>query len=59
MVKKVPTLSDKENEGIIDEYTEMTQLAFKQDVDIWHNKYRVDNPLFCLLYTSPSPRDQA
>ena len=41
------TLSDKENEGIIDEYTEMTQLAFKQDVDIWHNKYRVDNPLLC------------
>ena len=47
MVKKVPTLNDKENEAIIDEYTEMTQLAFKQDVDIWHNKYRVDNPLLC------------
>jgi len=47
MVKKIPTLSDKENEDVISEYTEMTQLAFKQDVDIWHNKYRVDNPLLC------------
>ena len=25
----------------------MTQLSFKQDVDIWHNKFRVDNPLLC------------
>ena len=47
MVKKIPTLSDKENEDVISEYTEMTQLSFKQDVDIWHNKYRVDNPLLC------------
>jgi len=22
-------------------------LAFKQDVEIWHNKIRVDNPLLC------------
>jgi 3-ketosteroid 9alpha-monooxygenase subunit A len=46
-VEKVPGLSDEQNQAIIDEYTLMTQHAFKQDVAIWHNKTRVDNPLLC------------
>ncbi|MAI80389.1 MAG: 3-ketosteroid-9-alpha-hydroxylase [Deltaproteobacteria bacterium] len=46
-VEKIPGLSDAENQAIVDQYTEMTQLSFKQDVDIWHNKIRVDNPLLC------------
>ena len=32
---------------MVDMYTEMTQMSFKQDVEIWHNKIRVDNPLLC------------
>ena len=46
-VERIPELSDEENQAIVEQYTLMTQLAFKQDVDIWHNKTRVDNPLLC------------
>ena len=46
-VQNIPHLSEEENKAVIAEYTEMTQLSFKQDVDIWHNKFRVDNPLLC------------
>ena len=47
MVEQIPEASDEENQIIVDQYTTMTQLSFKQDVDIWHNKIRVDNPLLC------------
>ena len=46
-VQNIPNLSEEENKAVVTEYTEMTQLSFKQDVDIWHNKFRVDNPLLC------------
>ena len=46
-VERIPELSEDENQAIIEQYTLMTQLAFKQDIDIWHNKTRVDNPLLC------------
>ena len=46
-VQNIPHLSAEENKAVVAEYTEMTQLSFKQDVDIWHNKFRVDNPLLC------------
>ena len=46
-VQNIPHLSEEENKAVIEEYTEMTQLSFKQDVAIWHNKFRVDNPLLC------------
>ena len=46
-VQNIPNLSEEENKAVVAEYTEMTQLSFKQDVDIWHNKFRVDNPLLC------------
>ena len=45
MVEKIPSLSKKENNALVGQYTTMTQLAFKQDIDIWHSKIRVDNPL--------------
>ena len=47
LVERIPELSEDENQAIIEQYTLMTQLAFKQDIDIWHNKTRVDNPLLC------------
>ena len=47
MVEKLPELSEEENKTIVDQYVVMTQLSFKQDVEIWHNKIRVDNPLLC------------
>ena len=47
MIQSIPTLNEEENKAVIAEYTEMTQLSFKQDVEIWHNKFRVDNPLMC------------
>ena len=40
-------LTAEENQAIVDQYVVMTQLSFKQDVEIWHNKIRVDNPLLC------------
>jgi 3-ketosteroid 9alpha-monooxygenase subunit A len=46
-VQNIPHLSEEENRAVVAEYTKMTQLSFKQDVDIWHNKFRVDNPLLC------------
>jgi 3-ketosteroid 9alpha-monooxygenase subunit A len=46
-VQNIPNVSEEENKAVVAEYTTMTQLSFKQDVDIWHNKFRVDNPLLC------------
>ncbi len=47
MLKKDPTLSDEENKAMVEEYTNMSVESFVQDVDIWNNKIRVDNPLLC------------
>ena len=47
MVKKNPQLSDEENQAMVDTYVEQNRVAFGQDVDIWHNKVRVDNPVLC------------
>ena len=47
MIEKIPEMSEEENLAIEAQYVEMTQLSFKQDVEIWHNKIRVDNPLLC------------
>ncbi|NLP64871.1 Rieske 2Fe-2S domain-containing protein [Paraburkholderia sacchari] len=47
IVEKNPDLSDEENEKIADGYIELTQNAFRQDVEIWDSKTRVDNPLLC------------
>lgn len=47
MCRKDPSLSEAENQAIVDEYTQMNVESFIQDVEIWDNKVRVDNPLMC------------
>lgn len=47
MLKKDPSLNEKQNQALVDEYTQMSIASFVQDVDIWNNKIRVDNPLMC------------
>lgn len=47
MLKKNPQLSDEQNQELVDQYTQMSIESFVQDVEIWNNKIRVDNPLLC------------
>lgn len=47
LVKKVPGLSDEQNRAMAKAYVEQAQAAFYEDVEIWHSKIRVDNPLLC------------
>lgn len=47
MMKKHAALSAEENQAAVDTYTQMTIDSFIQDVEIWNNKVRVDNPLLC------------
>ena len=46
-MKKNPNLTEKQNQAMVDEYTGMSVESFVQDVEIWNNKIRVDNPLMC------------
>lgn len=45
MVKKPEGLSDEVANGMAAQFAEGVELGFKQDVDIWLNKSRIDNPL--------------
>ncbi len=47
IVKKFPGMSDEQCEDMVKGYVDLTNAAFAQDVEIWHNKVRVDNPLLC------------
>lgn len=47
MMKKQTHLTEKQNQAAVDEYTQMCIESFIQDVEIWDNKVRVDNPLMC------------
>lgn len=47
LVKKNPALDDATNAAIAQEYVKLSQDAFFEDVDIWHKKVRVDNPILC------------
>ncbi len=47
MMKKLAGLSAQENQAAVDAYTQMCVDSFIQDVEIWNNKIRVDNPLLC------------
>ena len=47
MVKKDPSLSEEENTALVQAYTQMSVDSFVQDVEIWNNKVRIDNPLMC------------
>lgn len=45
IVKKVPGLSDEENTVMGAKFVEGVELGFEQDIEIWKNKARIDNPL--------------
>lgn len=47
MMMKNPDLTDKQNQAMVDEYTQMSIESFVQDVEIWDNKIRIDNPVLC------------
>lgn len=47
LVRKLPGLSDEQNNEIAKTYIKYTQQGFYQDVAIWDNKVRIDNPLLC------------
>lgn len=46
-VKKIAALSDEQNRQMAEQYTQLAVQAFTEDVAVWHNKIRVDNPLLC------------
>jgi 3-ketosteroid 9alpha-monooxygenase subunit A len=47
MIKKNPNFTPEQNAEMVATYTHLSSEAFKQDVAIWHNKVRVDNPILC------------
>ena len=47
IVKKVPGLSEEENAALGAQFVQGVELGFEQDVEIWKNKARIDNPLLC------------
>jgi 3-ketosteroid 9alpha-monooxygenase subunit A len=47
MLQKVPGVSAEQNQKLLEEYLQANIVSFKQDVDVWDNKVRVDNPLLC------------
>jgi len=46
-VKKNPELSDEQNMELVEAYVKQSQDAFYEDVEIWHSKTRIDNPVLC------------
>jgi 3-ketosteroid 9alpha-monooxygenase subunit A len=47
MIQRLPGLSRDINDVIVHQYIKSTTTAFLEDVAIWHNKIRVDNPILC------------
>jgi 3-ketosteroid 9alpha-monooxygenase subunit A len=47
IVKKLPGLTDEQADKVALKFAKFVGLGFQQDVDIWVNKSRVDNPLLC------------
>lgn len=47
MVKLFPGMSQADCDAMVKGYVELTQQAFFEDVDFWHTKKRVDNPVLC------------
>lgn len=47
LVKKFPGMTQEACDGMVKQYVDMTNKAFGEDVQIWHNKVRIDNPLLC------------
>lgn len=47
MVKRLPLLNEAQNAELCKMYAEKAFEAFAEDVAIWHNKTRIDNPILC------------
>ncbi|WP_410654622.1 Rieske 2Fe-2S domain-containing protein [Amycolatopsis sp. lyj-112] len=47
LVKKLPGISDEHADKIAAKFAKGVEFGFLQDVEIWRNKSRVDNPLLC------------
>lgn len=47
MVKKLPGVSDEQADKIAGKFAKGIGEGFMQDVEIWRNKSRIDNPLLC------------
>jgi len=47
IVKKFPGMTDEACDGMVQGYVDATNNAFREDVEIWHNKVKIDNPLLC------------
>jgi 3-ketosteroid 9alpha-monooxygenase subunit A len=47
IVRKPPGLSDRHAAAMSAKFADFVGLGFKQDVEIWLHKARVDNPLLC------------
>lgn len=47
LVKKFPGMSEEQCDEMVKQYVDLTNKAFGEDVEIWHNKVRVDNPMLC------------
>ncbi|MFF5992462.1 Rieske 2Fe-2S domain-containing protein [Prauserella flavalba] len=47
IVKKLPGVSDEQADKIAGKFAKSIGVGFLQDVEIWKNKTRIDNPLLC------------
>lgn len=47
LVKKFPGMDAAACDAMVKQYVDLTRKAFGEDVEIWHNKVRIDNPLLC------------
>lgn len=47
LVKKFPGMTQEACDQMVKTYVDLTNKAFGEDVQIWHNKVRIDNPLLC------------
>ncbi|PRX51202.1 3-ketosteroid 9alpha-monooxygenase subunit A [Prauserella shujinwangii] len=47
IVKKLPGVSDEQADKIAGKFAKSIGVGFMQDVEIWRNKSRIDNPLLC------------
>ncbi|GAA4487608.1 Rieske 2Fe-2S domain-containing protein [Rhodococcus olei] len=47
MVKKLPGMSDEQAEAMAQQFGSGTMATFEQDIEIWKNKAKIDNPLLC------------
>jgi 3-ketosteroid 9alpha-monooxygenase subunit A len=47
MVKKFPGMTQEACDAMVKQYVDLVNKAFGEDVQIWHNKVRIDNPLLC------------